>query len=336
METAKNISYDHPSISKIIMDCILIFGPNLAFISQITKFRTSKSSEGFSKIICLLILLGNILRIFFWYGKRFDTPLLFQSIISIIMQFFLLHEYLKVSKDKNTLKAFISSSFTKLELDNKDDSKFSENHSLNINMEEYHITEEDDEEKNINNPNNNPSEEDSDLKANGLKTDNKSEIANKKWEQVNNPNQTLNKFDYSDLTKFFYDNGIEDLLNYKMFWNWPFISDYLFFCIFFSIIIAINFSVFGFHNKYLIEIIGYVSLIIESMIGIPQIIENYKNKSTKNLSFFMIFFWLTGDTLKTLYFLKFKAPMQFVICGFFQMIVDCSIIFQINYYNRFE
>lgn len=334
METPKNMHFDYASISKITMDFILIFGPNLAFISQISKFRASKSSDGFSKTICLLILLANILRIFFWYGKRFDIPLLFQSIISIIMQYFLLHEYLKVSKHKNSHKQFISSSSDILELNNKEELKCGDYNQVNINKEEYNINEEDDEEKNINNTDNS-SEEVLDSKANGLKTDNKHEIANHNWEQCQ-PNHTLNKYNYADITKFLYDNGIEDLLNYKMFWNWPYTSDYLFFCIFFSIIIAIIFSVFGFHNKYLIETIGYVSLIIESMIGIPQIIENLKNKSTKNLSFFMIFFWLTGDTLKTLYFLKFRAPMQFVLCGFFQMIVDCSIIFQINYYNRIE
>lgn len=333
METAKIMNYDYGPVSKVLMDCILIFGPNLAFISQITKFHKSKSSDGFSNILCLLILTANILRIFFWYGKRFDNALLLQSIVSIIMQFILLYEFIKVSKHKSTQKKFISTSFVKLELNNKEELKFREN-QLNINSDDYMINEEDDEEKNINNTNKS-TEEDAELKASEAKTDNVQEISNKNWERCH-PTNALSKYNYTDITKFFHDNGIEDLLNYKMFWNWPYISDYLFFCVFFSIIIQIIFSVFGFQNKILIEGIGYVSLIIESMIGIPQIIENYKNKSTKNLSFFMIFFWLTGDTLKTLYFLKFKAPLQFIVCGFFQMIVDCSIIFQINYYNRVE
>lgn len=333
METTKNMNLDYSSLTKIFIDCVLIFGPNLAFISQIKKFQSSKSSDGFSKIICLLILLANILRIFFWYGKRFDIPLLFQSIVSIIMQFILLNEFLKVYKNKYNQKKFVSNSFMKLELNNTKEDFKSLAGNENQFMEDISNSDEDDEEKNINNSNFYIEQLEISKKESNSNKNPKNHDSN--WEKCE-PKAALAKYNYTDVKKFFYENGIEDLLNYKMFWNWPYISDYLFSCIFFTIIFSIIFSVFGFRNNYLIETIGYISLIIESMIGIPQIIENYKNKSTKNLSFFMIFFWLTGDTLKTLYFLKFKAPIQFILCGLFQMIIDCSIIFQINYYNRID
>lgn len=392
MET-KAIYYDYSSYSKILMDIVLIFGPNLAFISQIAKFRSSNSSEGFSKKISLLILTANILRIFFWYGKRFDISLLFQSIVSIIMQIVLLEECLRASREYSAKKKFVSNSFKNIgknsygeQVDHAED-----DNDDSIHMNEFEFIEP--EHYNKNNINENEEvnlkqeDEDIELKLKNIKNFGKEaekEIINNKMRMEllqaggegelsnysynnkesssslnigNNCNNNklkkveilyenknaessdsgfllLSKLGISNKIKqLIENNSLDDILNVNYFWNWPYLLDYLFFCIFFSIIIFIIFSVFGIQNKIFIEIIGYLALVIESTIGIPQIIENYKNKTTKNLSFFMIFIWLTGDTLKTLYFLKFKAPIQFIICGLFQMIIDCSIIFQINYYR---
>jgi len=333
METPKTFNYEFSTISKLLIDLILIFGPNLAFISQIIKFRKSKSSQGFSKIICLLILSANILRIFFWYGKRFDIPLLYQSIVSIIMQFILIHECLNVSKE-NFNKKFISNSFKNInKIDFEEDNNSDEENDKILNMEEFDFV--DDNEKNINDVKS-INEEDIKLKfgtGNKKKSIHENKLENNVKIIKENNEKLFENWSFSYLKSLANENGIDDLLNPKIFWNWPYIIDYIFFCLFFSIITAIIFAVFGFHNNYFIEGIGYFSLIIEATIGIPQIIENFRNKSTKNLAFFMIFIWLTGDTLKTLYFFKFKAPMQFILCGFFQMIVDCFIIFQINFYN---
>jgi hypothetical protein len=49
--------------------------------------------------------------------------------------------------------------------------------------------------------------------------------------------------------------------------------------------------------------LGCVSMAMEATLGIPQLINNYNNKSVEGLSFFMIFTWFSGDFLKTLYFI---------------------------------
>jgi uncharacterized protein with PQ loop repeat len=86
----------------IVLDIFMVFAPNIGFIAQIIKFRQVKSSEGFSKFLSFILLIANILRIFFWVGKRFTIALLFQSILMIIMQMILLKECLKYSNnDKN-------------------------------------------------------------------------------------------------------------------------------------------------------------------------------------------------------------------------------------------
>ena len=90
--TAKNISY-------IAMDIFMIAAPLITYLFQICKFYQTKSSKGFSKLICLFLFLGNIFRIFFWYGIKFKKALLFQSIGIILFQIILIHLCLKFKED---------------------------------------------------------------------------------------------------------------------------------------------------------------------------------------------------------------------------------------------
>lgn len=83
-----------------------------------------------------------------------------------------------------------------------------------------------------------------------------------------------------------------------------------------------------------VETIGTLSLFIESLLGVPQAVENYKKKSTKGLSTFLILSWVGGDLLKTVFYLKNGSPVQFIACGVTQVIVDVIIILQIIFYNK--
>ena len=73
------------------MDIAMIAAPLLTYLFQINKFNKTKSSKGFSKFICLLLFLGNIFRIFFWFGTHFKRTLLYQSIGIVIFQVILIH-----------------------------------------------------------------------------------------------------------------------------------------------------------------------------------------------------------------------------------------------------
>ena len=46
------------------MDIAMIVAPLITYFFQINKFNKTKSSKGFSKLICFLLFMGNILRIF--------------------------------------------------------------------------------------------------------------------------------------------------------------------------------------------------------------------------------------------------------------------------------
>jgi len=82
-------------LTEFVMDVAMIIAPLLTYLFQINKFYKTKSSKGFSKFICLLLFLGNILRIFFWFGTRFKKTLLYQSIGIVIFQIILIHLCIK-------------------------------------------------------------------------------------------------------------------------------------------------------------------------------------------------------------------------------------------------
>ena len=94
------------SILKLSADFLIIFFPSIGYFFQGIKFQKTKSSIGFSKILCLLILLANILRIYFWLGKPFEKSLLFQSIVVIISQIYLMHYYLKYRERPRDVNKF--------------------------------------------------------------------------------------------------------------------------------------------------------------------------------------------------------------------------------------
>ena len=85
---------------KTFNDILMVFLPSIGYIFQAMKFKQTKSSKGFAKFLCLLLLLSNILRIFFWMGKRFRLALLIQAVVVIISQIYLIHVYLEFQEDQ--------------------------------------------------------------------------------------------------------------------------------------------------------------------------------------------------------------------------------------------
>lgn len=83
-----------------------------------------------------------------------------------------------------------------------------------------------------------------------------------------------------------------------------------------------------------VETIGYCALVLESMLGLPQVIKNYKNKSVEGMSLGMVFMWLAGDSFKTGYFIINNVPFQFWLCGLTQVTIDVLILFQVCLFRQ--
>ncbi|KAG7204142.1 hypothetical protein KM043_001987 [Ampulex compressa] len=212
----------------------MIFGGVIPYIPQYREIKKKEDAEGFSLYVCLTLLIANTLRILFWFGKRYEIPLLLQSIFMIITMFIMI--------------------------------------KLCIN--------------------------------------------------VQNRNQIIKVKD-----RVFTD------LDTNFFWKWTDFQSYLDFMLLFAGLggvltyILLDIPLF-------IEVIGLLAVLTEAMLGIPQFLRNFCNKSTSGMSISMVALWTLGDAFKSCYFFLRDAPIQFQICGALQVTIDIAILIQVYTYQK--
>ncbi|XP_033831588.1 solute carrier family 66 member 2 [Periophthalmus magnuspinnatus] len=82
----------------------MVFGGVVPYIPQYRDIRRTQSAEGFSTYVCLVLLVANILRILFRFGRYFETLLLWQSFIMIGTMLTMLNlcTNVRVTSDLNT------------------------------------------------------------------------------------------------------------------------------------------------------------------------------------------------------------------------------------------
>ena len=242
-ELNNSSSSSSPSLIKLLADFLMIFLPSFGYFFQAIKFQRTKSSKGFSKSLCLLLLLANILRIYFWIGKPFAKSLLYQSIVVIISQIYLIHYYLKYQEKSK---------------DEMPPEKSLLNHMIS-------------------------------------------------WKKIITPSKI---------------------------WNWDYEVDYYKFIIFLFFIMSLICYLIGTNNIKFYDIIGTISVSIETFIEIPQIKENCITKNVKNLSGAMVLMWFIGDLFKSVYNISNNSPIQMILGGLIQNCEDIILSSQVLIYSE--
>ena len=241
-ELELNPSSSSPSLLKLSADFLMIFLPSFGYFFQGIKFQKTKSSKGFSKSLCLLLLLANIFRIYFYIGRPFAKSLLYQSIVVIISQIYLIHYYLKYQEKS---------------MDELPPEKSIINHLSS-------------------------------------------------WRDIINPSKI---------------------------WNWDYEIDYYKFIVFLFFVMSIICYLIGKDNINFYDIIGTISVSIETFIEIPQIKENCVTKNVKNLSGAMVLLWFIGDLFKSIYNIINKSPIQMILGGIIQNCEDIILSSQVLIYG---
>uniref|UniRef100_A0A1B0A4B6 PQ-loop repeat-containing protein 1 n=1 Tax=Glossina pallidipes TaxID=7398 RepID=A0A1B0A4B6_GLOPL len=122
-------------------------------------------------------------------------------------------------------------------------------------------------------------------------------------------------------------------LDLKYFWNWTDFQSYLdFMLLVWAVGAAITYLMLSI--DWFMETVGFVAVFTEAMLGAPQFVRNFKNKSTYGMSIHMVIMWTLGDMFKTGYFIARKAPSQFWICGTLQVSLDLAILLQVWVYRH--
>ncbi|XP_078035998.1 solute carrier family 66 member 2 isoform X1 [Augochlora pura] len=231
-----NNVYDELTIKDIahwLASGAIIFGGIIPYVPQYREIKKKENAEGFSLYVCLALLIANTLRIFFWFGKHYEVPLLLQSIFMIITMLIMIKLCVSVQNRNQIIKT------------------------------REHVI--------------------ADLDAN-------------------------------------------------FFWKWTDFQSYLEFMLLFAAVIGVLTYLLG-NIAIFVETIGLLAVLTEAMLGIPQFIRNFVNKSTSGMSIMMVTMWTLGDAFKTGYFFVKEAPIQFEVCGVLQVIIDIAILAQVYIYQ---
>ncbi|XP_023710062.1 solute carrier family 66 member 2 isoform X2 [Cryptotermes secundus] len=212
----------------------MIFGGMVPYIPQYREIKRTEDAEGFSLFVCLTLLVANTLRILFWFGKRYEIPLLIQSIVMNMTMLAMIHLCILV-RSKNQI--------------------------------------------------------------------------------IRGRERRFTDFDR------------------RYFWAWTDFMSYVDFMLLFTIICSILMYLFIDHIPF-VELVGFLAVFTEALLGVPQMLCNYQNKSTEGMSLKMVVMWAMGDTFKTGYFLIREAPAQFWLCGGLQVCIDAFILCQVYWYRN--
>ena len=132
--------------------------------------------------------------------------------------------------------------------------------------------------------------------------------------------------------KFLFDWS--ETLKWSLIWRWNNVIEYYKFYFLIIFILSLFSYKLGFNNIYYINIIGGVSIFLEMLCSLPQIIELQKTKNQKNISKMMVFMWFTGNILKIYYNASNNSPIQLIIGSYVQVFFNCILIYQIFYYYQ--
>jgi len=118
---------------------------------------------------------------------------------------------------------------------------------------------------------------------------------------------------------------------WRYFWQWTDFTSYIEFLLSLTLLCSLVTFVLQDSMVY-IESLGFIALFTEAMLAVPQLLQNFRNKSTEGMSVLMVVMWLMGDCFKTTYFVLRDLPPQFWLCGSLQIAIDVFILGQVYWY----
>uniref|UniRef100_A0A8C9Q1L9 Solute carrier family 66 member 2 n=1 Tax=Spermophilus dauricus TaxID=99837 RepID=A0A8C9Q1L9_SPEDA len=217
----------------------MVFGGVVPYIPQYRDIRRTQNADGFSTHVCLVLLVANILRILFWFGRRFESPLLWQSIVMTLTMLLMLKlcTEVRVANELNLKRRSFAAG------DSRDEEPKAPPRRSYLDFDPHH------------------------------------------------------------------------------FWRWSSFGDYVQ-CVLAFTGVAGYVTYLSIDSALFVETLGFLAVLTEAMLGVPQLYRNYCHRSTEGMSLKMVLMWTSGDTFKTAYFLLNGAPLQFSVCGLLQVLAS--------------
>lgn len=70
----------------------------------------------------------------------------------------------------------------------------------------------------------------------------------------------------------------------KYFWQWSAFEDYLLFCFNFTMLCAVVILML-LDSSVFVEMLGFLAVMFEAMLGLPQLLQNFHNHTTKGMGY---------------------------------------------------
>ncbi|XP_055504899.1 solute carrier family 66 member 2 isoform X1 [Leucoraja erinacea] len=220
----------------------MVFGGALPYIPQYREIQRSGNTEGFSTHVCLVLLVANILRLFFWFGRHFEVTLVWQSIVLIFTMLALLHLCCDLQQS-STL--------------------------------------------------------------------------------------TTSRHLFTDFDP-------------KYFWAWSRFLDYIQFCLSFTMVcLLVTYLLID--SQLFVETLGFTAVLIEAMLGVPQLCRNFKNKSTagmrQKITFSLLLWMVVNQEGHEMFLVLCPTTLQNYSLHLINILVSINnynVLFSINNYNGLD
>ncbi|XP_055541513.1 solute carrier family 66 member 2 isoform X1 [Wyeomyia smithii] len=307
----------------------MVVGGVLPYIPQYKQIKQTQDAEGFSLHVCLALLIANSLRILFWFSSRFEIPLLVQSVVMNITMFIMIHLCVTVRRNNAIMR-------TRERVFSGDETLLEARESINRVIDE-HAAKSDGVISNraaaatatVGNSSNSAAAGPTGGCQGAPPSEAVGKLANSTTIGIGSG---LAATGGTGLKKSRSRHYIVDF-DSRYFWNWTDFQSYLDFMLVVWVVgAAVTYLMLSL--TWFMETIGFFAVFTEAMLGAPQFLRNYKNKSTHGMSICMVIMWTAGDMFKTGYFIFRHAPMQFWICGTLQVSLDLAILLQVYIYRK--
>ncbi|XP_065085662.1 solute carrier family 66 member 2 isoform X1 [Ochlerotatus camptorhynchus] len=297
----------------------MVVGGVLPYVPQYKQIKKTQDPEGFSLHVCLALLIANTLRILFWFSSRFEIPLLVQSVVMNLTMFLMIHLCVTVRRNNAIMR-------TRERVFSGDETLLEARESINKAIEEH-------------------------SKTDGV-ISNRAAAATTTVTMAEGAAGKLTNSTTIGIVSTLPPSGVGGgaasapgslkksrsrhyIVDFdsRYFWNWTDFQSYLDFMLVVWVVgAAVTYLMLS--VTWFMETVGFLAVFTEAMLGAPQFLRNYKNKSTHGMSICMVIMWTAGDMFKTGYFILRNAPTQFWICGTLQVSLDLAILLQVYIYRK--
>ncbi|KAK0548316.1 hypothetical protein OC861_003631 [Tilletia horrida] len=269
-------------------------GPAVVYLDQVRGVLKQRSSQGFSKDVCAVILFACIARIGFYFHEKYALALLLQAIFLIIIQLVLLELLLRFRPG-----SYASAAFTASSDDTRSRVVFDSTREARpgSNAPAFKV---------IVDP---PAGESSSSTAAGATANGSGGAVSSEPETSIWQNRPYN------------------------FWQWDDFLTYVYWLLGYTAILGLLVLLLG-GFKLFNGLLGFYALGLEALLPLPQAMSNYRNQSLAGLSPILIAAWVGGDLAKTAYFIWQASPLQFLLCGLIQLSIDATICYQAYIYRE--